>query len=255
MMKRLRPILPFILLFFIILVGAYLRFYRLSEYMTFLGDEGRDALTVKRMIVDGKWTLLGPTASVGGFFMGPVYYYFMAPFLWLWKLDPVGPAVMVALVGTATIGLVYLVGRTLFGTTVGLVSSSLYAISPFIIAYSRSSWNPNIVPFFTLLAFFILWVTAETKKWGYLFFLGFILGIDLQLHYTVLFAIAAATVFIFLYRARGLKPANILMGLFGFIIGFSPFLAFELRHGFTIADLSSPLYLKGRTRVFPFLLF
>ena len=35
----------------ILLVGAYLRLYKINEYLTFLGDEGRDVLIVKRMIV------------------------------------------------------------------------------------------------------------------------------------------------------------------------------------------------------------
>src|SRR3989338_5083451 len=85
----------------ILLLASFLRLYRLSDYMTFLGDEGRDVLVVKHLL-EGDLVGLGPTASVGGFFTGPIYYYFMAPFLWLFKLDPVGPAVMVALFGIAT---------------------------------------------------------------------------------------------------------------------------------------------------------
>ena len=64
----------------ILLLALYLRLYHISEYLTFLGDEGRDVLVVKH-ILGGDLTLLGPTASVGGFFLGPIYYYFMAPFL------------------------------------------------------------------------------------------------------------------------------------------------------------------------------
>src|SRR3989344_3725408 len=114
----------------VLAVGAYLRLYRISDYLTFLGDEGRDVLVVKHMIVDGKFTLLGPTASVGGFFMGPMYYYFMAPFLWAWHLDPTGPAVMVAVFGIATIFLVYWVGKHMFDSYVGLLAALLYALSP-----------------------------------------------------------------------------------------------------------------------------
>ncbi len=134
----------------IVLLGGYLRLYRIADYLTFLGDEGRDVLIVKRMIVDGKWTLLGPTASVGGFYMGPIYYYFMLPFLWASKLDPVGPAIMVALVGIATIYLLYKFCSELFGRFVGISAAALYALSPLVISYSRSSWNPNIVPFFSI---------------------------------------------------------------------------------------------------------
>ena len=39
-----------ILLLFLLLIGAFLRFYRLPELMTYLGDEGRDMLIVKDII-------------------------------------------------------------------------------------------------------------------------------------------------------------------------------------------------------------
>ena len=34
-------------LLIILLIGAFLRLYRIGEYMTFLGDEGRDAIIVR----------------------------------------------------------------------------------------------------------------------------------------------------------------------------------------------------------------
>jgi len=216
----------------ILIIGAYLRLYKISLYMTFLGDEGRDALIVKRMIVDGKWTLLGPTASVGGFFMGPIYYYFMAPFLWLWNFNPVGPAIMVALFGIVTIYLVYYVGKRIFGTEVGLVASALYALSPLIISYSRSSWNPNIVPFFGILLFFLLWDVVANYHWKRLFWIGILLGIGLQLHYTFLALFGVVGVWFLLYGRNRSHITHYCMGLVGFFVGFLPFLAFEVRHGF-----------------------
>ncbi|MEK9176282.1 MAG: hypothetical protein AAB520_02445, partial [Patescibacteria group bacterium] len=66
----------------IILLGAFLRLYKIKDYIVFLGDEGRDALVVYN-ILHGNLTLLGPTSAVGGFLLGPIYYYFMAPFLYL----------------------------------------------------------------------------------------------------------------------------------------------------------------------------
>ncbi len=216
----------------ILLVGAYLRLYNISGYMTFLGDEGRDVLVVKRMIVDHKFTLLGPTASVGGFFMGPIYYYFMLPFLWLWNFDPTGPAVMVALFGIATIYLVYRVGRDFFHEWVGIVAASLYALSPVVIAYSHSSWNPNLVPFFSTLLIFILGRAVVKDKWKELFWAGVMLGIGLQLHYLFSF-LFFVTIFWLLLTGRSLKKLPYyFLGFLGFLVGYAPFLAFELRHGF-----------------------
>lgn len=223
------PLLPIIC---ILAIGAFLRLHNISLYMTFLGDEGRDVLIVKHIITDGKWTLLGPTASVGGFFMGPVYYYFMLPFLWAWNLNPVGPAVMVALFGIATIYMVYMVGNRMFGKFIGLSASALYAVSPLIISYSRSSWNPNIVPFFAIFLFFLLWDVVVYNHWNRLFWIGIILGIGLQLHYTFLSLFGVVGVWFLLYGRKRIYVKPYAMGTLGFLIGFSPFLAFEVRHGF-----------------------
>jgi 4-amino-4-deoxy-L-arabinose transferase-like glycosyltransferase len=109
--------------------------------MTFLGDEGRDALVAKG-ILEGNFTLLGPRSSAGDFFMGPIYYYFITPFLWLWHLDPVGPAIMVALFSVATIFLTYWVGKKFFNQTAGLFAAALYAVSPLV------RTRPGILIFF-----------------------------------------------------------------------------------------------------------
>ncbi len=200
--------------------------------MTFLGDEGRDVLVVKHMIVDGKFTLLGPTASVGGFFMGPIYYYFMAPFLWAWNLNPVGPAIMVALFGIATVWLIWKIGSEVFSHRIGLIAALLYSLSPVVISFSRSSWNPNIVPFFSLLLVYFLWRCIQYNEWKKLFWVGVCAGIGIQLHYTFLFLFGVIGVLMLLYGRSIKKMPYMALGLLGFVIGFSPFLAFEVRHGF-----------------------
>ncbi|MBI5620968.1 glycosyltransferase family 39 protein [Candidatus Gottesmanbacteria bacterium] len=237
---------PDLLMIVILLLAAYLRLYNISGYMTFLGDEGRDALVVKQMIVDHKWTLLGPTASVGGFFLGPVYYYFMLPFLWAWRLDPTGPAVMVALFGIATVYLVYRAGREMYGAWVGLASSALYALSPVVIAYSRSSWNPNIVPFFSLMTIYLLWKFAQDGKRRYVIGAGVCMGIGLQLHYLFLFLFPVAIVWILMYAGVRKRIKSIVFGLTGFLAGYAPFLLFELRHGFPNTQSIVQFVLAGK---------
>lgn len=241
-----------IFLLIILAVAAYVRLWRVSEYMTFLGDEGRDMLVVKRMIVDHKFTLLGPTASVGGFFLGPIYYYFMLPFLWIWRLDPTGPSVMVGLFGVATVYLVYRVGRDFISNWVGLVAASLYALSPLVIAYSRSSWNPNVVPFFsTLLVYLLLRVTTSWKP-REIIFSGIALGIGLQLHYlfTFLGVMTILWFFIAIPRTKLARTLGYVIG--GFLLGYAPFLLFELRHGFPNTQTLFRFLLEGKETGFEF---
>jgi len=225
----------------VLLLAAFLRLYRIADYMTFLGDEGRDVLVVYN-ILHGKLTLLGPTSSVGGFFLGPIYYYFMAPFLWLFNYNPVGPAVMVALFGVATVWLIYKFCSDLFNKRVGLIAALLYAISPLVIAYSRSSWNPNPLPFFSLLSLFTLYKGIVKKSYKLIFASGILLGISMQLHYLAMFL--AFIIFLYIlfteiFEGR-FNLKKLLLSLIkkyslvlsGFVIGWLPFLAFELRHGF-----------------------
>jgi len=221
-----------IILIFILVIASFLRLYMIQDYLTFLGDEGRDVLIVYK-ILHGDLTLLGPTASVGGFFLGPIYYYFMAPFLWFFNYNPVGPAVMVALFGIATVWLIYKVGKDFFGSSVGLIAAGFYAISPLVVAYSRSSWNPNPMPFFSLLTLYILYKTLNIPSKKLFLLVGFLLGITMQLHYLAIFLGVIIAAYIFITR-RSISKAfkDYIFILIGLIIGWSPFLAFEVRHGF-----------------------
>jgi len=220
----------------ILLLAAFLRLYRISDYMTFLGDEGRDVLEVKK-ILEGDFTLLGPRASAGDFFTGPIYYYLIAPFLWLFKLDPVGPAVLIALIGIATVYLIFRVAKEFFGLKTALFASALYAVSPLVLSYSRSSWNPNPMPFVSLLTLYVAYRAILNPDFKKFLFIGFLLGIAMQLHYISVFLGIIVFVYILvgnIYKKISLKTLLVSYGeiLAGFIVGLSPFLAFEIKHGF-----------------------
>ena len=231
--------IPFLL---IILTAAFLRMYRIGSYMTFLGDEGRDVI-VAREILSGNITLLGPRASAGDFFLGPIYYYMIAPFLLLTNYDPVGPAIMVALFGVGTVALVYFFAKEFFGMKAALIASILYAISPLVIAYSRSSWNPNPMPFFSMLTFYALYKAGEKKSLKLFFAVGFLVGIMMQLHYLTVFIISIIALYVLIStffelkrKSLGVQVKNLFIHsgsiLLGFFAGFAPFLAFEIRHNF-----------------------
>ncbi len=248
----------------ILATAAFLRLYRIADYLTFLGDEGRDALVVKG-ILEGDLVFLGPRASSGDFFLGPIYYYLMAPFLWVTGLDPVGPAIMIALLGIATVYLVYRFGTEFFGTTAGLIASSLYAVSVLVVEFSKSSWNPNAVPFFSLILMYLLYKAVKQSSLKYYFIVGVLFGILLQLHYIVVFLGISIFLFIILgnfIKARktfALTALNILKSgvsaLLGFLLGFSPFLAFEIKNGFpnlrTIFSFISSNTVGGETSSAP----
>lgn len=223
---------PQLYLILILLIASVLRFYRLPEYVQFLGDEGRDALVVKNMIVDHRFTLLGPSASVGGFYIGPLYYYFMLPFLWIWQLDPVGPAVMSALFGLSTVVLIWLLARGFWNTKVAVTCALLLALSPKMTYISRFSWNPNPTPFFALLTILLLFFATKRRPLLLSFLSGISLGIMQELHYTNLIFVPIVGLCIFaLFPLKKAIHVSLTTGL-GFLLGNSPYLLFEIRHDF-----------------------
>lgn len=225
----------FILLLSILFTGAFLRLLRIGEYMIFLGDEGRDALIVYRLLTDFDPILIGPGTSVGDLYLGPMYYYFIAPGLLLSNFSPVGPSIQIAIFGLVTVALVWYIGREWFGKWGGLVAALLYSISPTVVDFSRSSWNPNIMPLLSLVCVYALWRTWKYLEYQWLIVLGIFYAFVLQSHYLGL--ILAPLIFIFWilsfknakYRKRFLQFT--LIGLVIFAVLMSPLLLFDIRHG------------------------
>jgi 4-amino-4-deoxy-L-arabinose transferase-like glycosyltransferase len=118
----------------------------------------------------------------------------MAVAMAIWWLNPLAAALMVALIGTITVGLIYYLARNWFGKTPGFIAAILYAISPVNIIYSRSSWNPNPAPFFALLAITGLFWARQSKNFLYFIITGCALAFAVQMHYLALILLPIAGV-------------------------------------------------------------
>ncbi|MDA1079286.1 MAG: glycosyltransferase family 39 protein [bacterium] len=178
---------PAKLLFVALLLAAiFVRFYNLSGTLMFLGDQGRDALVVSKMFLERDLVFIGPVTSVGNLYLGPFYYYFMLPWLFLSYPSPLGPAVAVAVVSIAAIILLYRELKAVFGEKVALLSSIFFAFSSSVVSQSRFSWNPNIEPIFSILLFFALLKFWQDNSPRQLVWIALTTAILLQLHYITL---------------------------------------------------------------------
>lgn len=224
--------LSIVLLTILILVSVFFRFWHIRDYIVFLGDEGRDMIVMRNIFVNGDIPFLGPTASVGGFYLGPIYYWMAAPFLWLSNYDPVGPAYFVAAIGVLTVLLLFKFLKDTVGLWPAFFASILYATAPLIVRYSRSSWNPNPLPFFALLMIYFLYLGISKKHLKYFIFAGAAFGVSIQLHYlAATLALVGALIVISCVNFKK-WPVVFIVTLSGAMITFSPFLIFEARHNF-----------------------
>src|SRR3989339_656757 len=169
------------------LAAAFLRFYNLSDSLQFLGDQGRDALVMYRIFSQRDLPFIGPITSVGGFYLGPLYYWFMAPFLWAAGFDPVGPALATALIGVITVPLLYFVTRKLFDPLSARWASLLYALAFIPVSETRSAWNPNPMPLAALGIIYGFYLANYKNQPKGLLLAAVSLGVALQLHYMIVF--------------------------------------------------------------------
>lgn len=241
----------------VILLAAFFRFYRLDEYMTFLGDEGRDALVVKGILTGQHFPAVGPPMSVGNVYLGPLYYYMMAVAMAIFWLSPVAAAGMVALIGLASVVLIYYLARQWFGVLAALVASLLYAVSPVVVTYSRFSWNPNPVPFFTLLSIFGLYQAHRSRDFRWFILTGASLAAAIQMHYLALILVPVIGL-LWIYELglklrgklkRGYFWTASLVALSVFLLLMSPVLFFDIRHNFLNSRGLYELFFSGREGV------
>lgn len=244
-----------VILVLILGLAAFFRLYNIQGYMTFLGDEGRDAIVVSRLLLYADPILVGPGTSIGNMYLGPLYYYFMAPWLWLFGYNPVGPAVGIAFLGIATVMLVYTVAREWWGKTAALVSSLLYAIAPVVIIYSHSSWNPNIMPFFALLTVYSIWKAWISRNYKWFLLTGVAFGVVLQSHYLGLLLLPVIAIFwlLGLFYERKRNPIyyiryTIYAGVL-FALLMSPLVIFDARHGWRNFEAIKLFFTERQTTV------
>jgi len=242
-----------ILLAIFILIAGVLRFYHINRLEFFTYDQARDALFIKRMIVDHEFRLLGTQTSLPGMYLPPFYYYTILPVLWLFRLNPVGIDIYSAFFGVLTVPLIFFVSNKIFGKPAGIFSAGLFAVSPLVVELTRRAWNPNTLPFFILLTFYFVYRYFKEKQIkDFLLSFGFY-GYSLSLHFGA-WTLLPLFVGIWLFRLvqqiklkglRGMRDLGLLggLGIFGFFV--SPLLIFELRHNFFLTSQAKVFFFDG----------
>ncbi len=214
-------------------VSATLRLWRIRDYLVFLGDEGRDMIVVKNFILYHNIPFLGPVTSIGNMYLGPFYYYLITPALILSRLDPVGPSILVASLGVATVFLLFTLGRKVVSFWPAFLISFLYAVSPIVVTFSRSSWNPNVVPFFTLATIYSLIRAIEKPRSWWIVLVGLCMGILVQLHYLTLLLVFPLGLTLLIY-GRNIPIVKYILAIVASHITLLPFILFNLKHQFVI---------------------
>lgn len=212
------------IIFFIVLIGIFLRTYNFHDWLRFSMDQSRDAMIISNAL-EGKseLPLLGPLAGGTDFHLGPAYYYFSFLSATLFGNYPDKMAYPSLIFSILSMPLLYLFMKEYFSGKISLILTAIMSVSYFAVINSRFSSNPNLTPFFVLLFLysFSKLISGQNKNsiwWSVL--VGLSLGIGIQLHATLLIIMPVCAVIFFAYfLKRSSLPAlkHILVALLIFM--------------------------------------
>ena len=199
----------YLVLAIIIVAATGFRVWHFSDWLHFGMDQARDASLVKEAVQKGpsQLPLLGPRA--GGTFvrLGPIFYYFQ--YLSAKLSGSVSPSVFAypdLLFSILVIPLFFFFLKIFFKNATALLVTALYAFNFVIIQFSRFAWNPNSIPFWTLLSFYALFRSVDekkkSKKYLWISLVAISWAVAGQLHFVTLAAIPLVILFFLLWTGK-----------------------------------------------------
>lgn len=237
-----------IILFFILFISLFLNIYKLPEFTHFIGDQGRDFLAAREILVEWKIPLLGIPSSISWLHQGPLSIYLIALAMFFGGINILAPAILFAFIGVLTTFLLYKFTVSLFeNSTLGLFVALFFVTSPLQVINSRMPYHTALIPFFAILFFWFLYLSFKNiKKYVFFLLLSFGLLLQTELSNAVL---ASALGIVWWVKRKDLQARSYLAGFIGLIIGIIPFVIHDFSHGFIqIGGLT--LWTINRIRLF-----
>lgn len=194
-------------------------------------DVARDLLVVREMVENKQITLIGPRSSIPGVFHGALWYYvYLIPFVlthgnpllmgWFWWA-------MVIFASLLFLYFAYLLTKRL--------TVSLLIVICFVLLEFPSAAGPTNIFFANLFAFvpFIFWWLWYQKTNLKLAIVGWLtMGLIAQFQMAFAVPLALSWGFVFLWKVIKEKKWQQLVTPLFFLLPFSTFVLFELRHNF-----------------------
>jgi hypothetical protein len=152
--------------------------------------------------------------AVGGAHEHPPMYYSIVHLVMLANHSFLVPRVISAVAGALAVGLVYVLGRNLYGTVAGLIAAALTAISPFHVWYGQDGRGYELAGVCVLLSYFFLFRAlspGSSRRTWILYALA--LAACVYTEYTTLFAVLPQGLLILTARRRGAVRALLLSWL------------------------------------------
>jgi 4-amino-4-deoxy-L-arabinose transferase-like glycosyltransferase len=220
----------------ILALGIFLRTHHFSNWLHFELDQSRDAIVIDLAVSEGasNLPLLGPKAAGSFLRLGPIFYYYNYLSALVFGNTPPGIAAITLIFGILALAAFYFLARRYFDRKITLGLFALFAVSLFMVMYSRFSWNPNPLPFFVILFLYALLRTVdgkEKKKGAWLAVSAFALASATQMHFLAFVALPIVGILYLAIKRPRIKIGYWAAALLLFLFIYSPAILNDIKTG------------------------
>ncbi len=203
----------------IFIFAIYLRINEIDKYFSF-GFDGEQAielfrsqLIVKNLLelnfTDDYW--VGPTATnnlnIGHLYHGPLIHWILIPIGILTNFNPKMVVWLFVVLGILTVFLIYLTTKKIAGNIAALFALIISTSSFVLVNYSRTQWNPSLVPFLSSMSIYLYLKISDKKNRSELKVVMFFISVFLlsQAHISTYITSFILLFLVFINRKKILK--------------------------------------------------
>lgn len=240
----------------IIAISGIIRLTQIANYnFPFTTDQARDMLDLRQIVIGLNPTLVGPTTSINGVFLGPSYYYFNIVPFFLGQGDP-------AFLVYWNLGFYLLAAFLLLflhrknEISFGFFASILFITAPGYFQNTRYFWNSHSMVYFALFYFISLYFFLRNPSAKKALLLGLTAGIAMQFQAAFgILLLPFALILSFIYFKKiGFKLIG--LTILSFSLTLLPQVLFELKNKFVmtkifLAEVTGTGAVLGEKMTFP----
>lgn len=152
----------------IILIGVGVRFMQMG-LIRYGYDQSYPAYQATGLLDGGIWPVIGQPSSV--FLDNPALMPYVQALPLLLFRDPLAVQALILILNSAAVWFVWRIATELLGRYGGWIAAFLFAVSPWVVFFSRTTWVQSLVPFFMAVIAWGLWPTFAGKSASPLVFL------------------------------------------------------------------------------------
>ncbi|MEK7595151.1 MAG: glycosyltransferase family 39 protein [Patescibacteria group bacterium] len=212
----------------ILLISTFLIFSDLERNHLIPWDEAIYAKVAKNMVKNKEYFTLFWDSSKPWFEKPPLYMWFSALLIHVFGVSGFSAKLPSAIFGLGTLGVVYMIGRRLFGGLTGFLAAISLVSTVYFLRYSRIGMLDVSTTFFIALALYFYYFSLDSKE-GRFRFLAYILsGLSCGLAFMTkgvvgllpVFVILASEIYLLITKEKKLNLKSYWHFIFFFLVAF-----------------------------------